>query len=169
MRLKRPGLKLEYRSGYYATRDFAHSTKDDREQQLQDQLTSDLSSTDLTRTVSTAYFRLADNRYFVPLSIVVPGYQLPFTKTTDKNKATIDVLGLVRDDQQRPVGRIRDTVRLSTDAADDIRKKTVQYQTGFEMPPGKYRVKVVRSGEPGRRVRFVRNRHRRAGPASATP
>ena len=26
-----PGLKLEYRSGYYAARDFAHSTRDDRE------------------------------------------------------------------------------------------------------------------------------------------
>jgi VWFA-related protein len=143
VRLKRPDLKLEYRSGYYAPRDFAHSTKDDREEQLQDQLTSDLSATDLSAYVSTAYFRLADNRYFVPLSVVVPGYQLPITKTTDKNKATIDVLGLVRDEQRRPVGRIRDTVRLSTDAADDIRKKTVQYETGFEMPPGKYRVKVV--------------------------
>jgi VWFA-related protein len=143
VRLKRPDLKLEYRSGYYAPRDFAHSTKDDREEQLQDQLTSDLSATDLSAYVSTAYFRLADNRYFVPLSVVVPGYQLPITKTTDKNKATIDVLGLVRDEQRRPVGRIRDTVRLSTDAADDIRKKTVQYETGFEMPPGRYRVKVV--------------------------
>jgi VWFA-related protein len=143
VRLKRSDLKLEYRSGYYAPRDFAHSTKDDREEQLQDQLTSDLSATDLSAYVSTAYFRLADNRYFVPLSVVVPGYQLPITKTTDKNKATIDVLGLVRDEQRRPVGRIRDTVRLSTDAADDIRKKTVQYETGFEMPPGKYRVKVV--------------------------
>ena len=143
VRLKRPDLKLEYRSGYYAPRDFAHSTKDDREEQLQDQLTSDLSATDLSAYLSTAYFRLADNRYFVPLSVVVPGYQLPITKTTDKNKATIDVLGLVRDEQRRPVGRIRDTVRLSTDAADDIRKKTVQYETGFEMPPGRYRVKVV--------------------------
>jgi VWFA-related protein len=143
VRLKRSDLKLEYRSGYYAPRDFAHSTKDDREEQLQDQLMSDLSATDLSAYVSTAYFRLADNRYFVPLSVVVPGYQLPITKTTDKNKATIDVLGLVRDEQRRPVGRIRDTVRLSTDAAEDIRKKTVQYETGFEMPPGRYRVKVV--------------------------
>src|SRR5436190_11058391 len=143
VRLKQSDLKLEYRSGYYAPRDFAHSTKDDREEQLQDQLTSDLSATDLSAYVSTAYFRLADNRYFVPLSVVVPGYQLPITKTTDKNKATIDVLGLVRDEQRRPVGRIRDTVRLSTDAADDIRKKTVQYETGLEMPPGRYHVKVV--------------------------
>jgi VWFA-related protein len=143
VRLKRSDLKLEYRSGYYAPRDFAHSTKDDREEQLQDQLASDLSATDLSAHVSTAYFRLADNRYFVPLSVVVPGYQLPITRSTDKNKATLDVLGLVRDEQRRPVGRIRDTVRLSTDAADELKKKTVQYETGLEMPPGKYHVKVV--------------------------
>jgi VWFA-related protein len=143
VRLKRTDLKLEYRSGYYAPRDFAHSTKDDREQQLQDQLLSDLSSTDLSAFVATSYFRLADNRYFIPLSVVVPGYQIPITKTTAKDKATLDVLGVVRDDQRRPVGRIRDTVRLSTDAADDLKKKTVQYETGFEMPPGKYHVKIV--------------------------
>ena len=143
VRLKRQDLKLEYRSGYYAPRDFAHSTKDDREQQLQDQLVSDLSSTDLSAFVSTAYFRTGDNRYFIPLSVVVPGYQIPITKTTAKDKATVDVLGVVRDEQKRPVGRIRDTVRLSTDAADDLKKKTVQYETGFEMPPGKYHIKVV--------------------------
>jgi hypothetical protein len=143
VRLKRQDLKLEYRSGYYAPRDFAHSTRDDREQQLQDQLISDLSSTDLSAYVSTAYFRTGDNRYFIPLSVVVPGYQIPITKTTAKDKATVDVLGVVRDEQRRPVGRIRDTVRLSTDAADDLKKKTVQYETGFEMPSGKYHVKVV--------------------------
>lgn len=141
--LKRKDLKLEYRSGYYAARDFAHATKDDREQQLQEQLLSDLSPTDLSAYVSTAYFRLADNRYFVPLSVIVPGYQLPITRTTAKDKATLDVLGVVRDEQRRPVGRIRDTVKLSPETADDLKKKTVQYATGFEMPPGKYRVKVV--------------------------
>jgi VWFA-related protein len=143
VKLKRSDLKIEYRSGYYAPRDFAHSTKDDREEQLQDQLTSDLSATDLSAFISTSYFRLGDNRYYVPLSVVVPGYQLPITKTTDKNKASIDVLGLVREEHGRPVGRIRDTVKLSTDAADELKKKTVQYETGFEMPPGKYHVKVV--------------------------
>ncbi len=150
VRLKRSDLKLEYRSGYYAPRDFAHSTKDDREAQLQDQLTSDLSATDLSAYVSASYFRLSDDRYFVPLSVVVPGYQLPITKSTDKNKATIDVLGLVRDAQRRPVGRIRDTVRLSTESADELKKKIVQYETGLEMPPGKYHVKmVVRENQDG--------------------
>jgi VWFA-related protein len=143
VRTTRTDLKLEYRSGYYAPRDFAHSTKDDRERQLLDQLASDLSATDLSAYVSTAYFRIAESRYFVPLSVVVPGYQIRIAKTTPKDKATLDVLGLVRDEQKRPIGRIRDTVRLSVDTADELKRKTVQYETGLEMPPGRYHVKVV--------------------------
>jgi VWFA-related protein len=146
---KRTDLKLEHRSGYYSGRDFAHSTRDDREQQLQDQLTSDLSSTDLSTYVSSAYFRLADNRFFVPMSVVVPGYQVPFSKTTDKNKSTIDVLGLVRDEQRRPVGRIRDTVRITVEG-DELKRKIVQYESGMELGPGKYHLKfVVRENQNG--------------------
>jgi VWFA-related protein len=141
--LRRSDLKLEYRSGYYAARDFAHSTREDREQQLEDQLLSELSATDLSAYVSAAYFRLGDNRYYVPLSVVVPGYQVPLTRTTPKDKATIDVLGLVRDAQRRPVGRIRDTVKLSPETADALKRKVVQYETGLELPAGTYHVKVI--------------------------
>ena len=143
VRVARTDVKLEYRSGYYAPRDFAHSTKDDREQQLQDQLLSDLSATDLSAYVSAAYFRLADNRYYVPISVVVPGYQVPITRTSDKNHASIDVLGLVSDQQHRPMGRIRETVKLAADQADELKRKTIQYETGLEMPAGRYHVKVV--------------------------
>jgi VWFA-related protein len=150
VKLKRSDLTLDYRSGYYAVRDFAHATKEDREQQLQDQLLSDLSATDLSAYVSASYFRIADKRYYVPLSLIVPGYQIPITRATDKSRATVDVLGIVRDEQRRPVGRIRDTVRLAPETADDLKKKTVQYESGFEMPPGKYHVKmVVRENQGG--------------------
>ena len=140
---KRTDLKLENRSGYYAARDFAHATKDDRAQQLQDQLLSDLSMTDLSVYVSPAYFRLSDNRFFVPLSVVIPGYQVPFTHATDKNKSTIDVLAVVRDAQNRPVGRVSDTVKIALDVNEDLKKKTVQYETGMPLAPGKFHVKVV--------------------------
>ena len=141
--LKRPGSKLEFRNGYYAPRDFAHSGRDDREQQLQEQLLSDLPITDLPVHGSAAYFRLQNNRYFVPVWFIVPGSQVQFSRASDKEKATLDVLGVIRDGQRRPVAWFQDTVKLSVAAAEDVRRRNVQYGTSFELPPGAYQLKVV--------------------------
>jgi VWFA-related protein len=142
VRLNKPG-KVEHRNGYYAARDFQHSGKEDRERQLQDQLMTDLSSTDLTVWMSTSFFRLADDRFYVPVSIAVPGSEIPFVQSSSQDRASIDVIGLMRDLQQRPVGRLRDTVKLAVQPAQDVKRKTVQYETGFTLPPGQYRLKVV--------------------------
>jgi len=141
--LKRPGLKVEFRNGYYAPRDFAHSGRDDRAQQLQEQLLSDLPITDLPVHGSAAYFRLQNNRYFVPVWFIVPGSQVQFSRASDKETATLDVLGVIRDGQRRPVAWFQDTVKLSVAATEDVRRRNVQYGTSFELPPGAYQLKVV--------------------------
>ena len=143
VKVNTPGLRVEHRNGYYAIRDFQHSGKQDREKQLQDQLMTDLSSTDLTVWMSTSFFRLADDRFYVPVSIAVPGSEIPFARASDQDRATIDVIGLMRDQQQRAVGRLRDTVKLAVQPAQEVKRKAVQYETGFTLPPGKYRLKVV--------------------------
>ena len=148
--LKRSDLKLEYRAGYYAGRDFAHSGKEDREQQLQEQLFSDLSVTDLPVYASSAYFRIKGDRYFVPLWVVVPVSKLPIDKTKANAKATLDLLAVVRDPQQRPIARIRDTINLSVSPTEEVQRKNVQYQTDLELPPGLFQLKVVvRENETG--------------------
>ena len=141
--LKQPGLKLEFRSGYYAPRDFAHSGRDDRAQQMQEQLLSDLPITDLPVHGAAGYFRLKENRYFVPVWFIVPGSQVRFSRASDKEKATLDVLGVIRDGQNRPVAWIQDTVTLSVAATEEVQRRNVQYGTSFELPPGLYRLKVV--------------------------
>jgi VWFA-related protein len=146
-----PNVKIEFRKGYYAPRDFAHSNKDDREQQLVDELNSELSSTDLDVFLSAAYFRLGDSRFYVPVSLVVPGSEIPFTNSANKDKATLDIIGVVRDELQRPVGNVRDTVKLNLDESQQVRRKNVQYQTGFTLPPGKFHLKfVLRENQSGR-------------------
>ena len=60
------------------------------------------------------------------------------------------MLGVVLDEARRPVGRIRDTVKLQVEGTSEVRRKTIQYQTSFELPPGTYRVRVaVRENEDG--------------------
>jgi len=150
VQVKRPDVKLEYRAGYYAPRDFAHAGKEDREQQLIEQMISDLSVTDLPVYASSAYFRMKGNRYFVPIWLVVPAARVQFAKSGDKEKATIDIFGVMRDEMRRPVGRLRDTINLSVAAAEGVQQKSVQYQTSFELPAGTYDLKlVVRENQTG--------------------
>jgi VWFA-related protein len=156
VKIDKPGIKLEYRPGYYAPADFKHSGKEDREQELEDQLASDLPATDIAVYMDALYFRLDENRFFMPVSLVVPGSQIPFVKGGDKDKATLDVIGSVIDDNKRPVGRIRDTVKLNLDPSLQARQKNIQYTTSFNLPPGHYQLKfVVRENQTGRMGSFI--------------
>jgi VWFA-related protein len=155
-KIDRPGVKLEYRPGYYAPADFRHSGKEDREQELEDQLASDLPATDIAMYMDAMYFRLDENRFFMPVSLVVPGSQIPFVSGGDKDKATLDIIGAVIDQTQRPVGRVRDTVKLDLDPALQARQKNIQYTTSFNLPPGKYQLKfVIRENQTGRMGSFI--------------
>ena len=155
IKVNRPGVKLEYRPGYYAPADFQHSGHEDRERELEEQLASDLPATDMAVYLDALYFRLDENRFFVPVSLIVPGSQIPFVKGGDKDKATLDIIGTVVDEARRPIGRARETVRLNLDFAQQARQKNIQYTTSFNLPPGRYHLKfVVRENQTGQMGSF---------------
>ena len=155
IKVHRPGVKLEYRPGYYAPADFQHAGKEDRERDLEEQLASDLPATDMAVYLDALYFRLDENRFFVPVSLIVPGSQIPFVKGSDKDKATLDIIGTVIDEAKRPIGQARETVKLNLDPALQARQKNIQYTTSFNLPPGKYRLKfVVRENQTGQMGSF---------------
>ena len=155
VKVDRPGVKLEYRPGYYAPADFKHSGREDRERELEEQLASDLPATDMAVYLDAMYFRLDENRFYVPVSLIVPGSQIPFVKGGDKDKATLDVIGEVIDEVKRPIGNARQTVKLNLDQSLGARQKTIEYTTSFNLPPGKYHLKfVVRENQTGRMGSF---------------
>jgi len=155
IKVNRPGVKLEYRPGYNAPADFQHSAHEDRERELEEQLASDLPATDMAVYLDAMYFRLDENRFFVPVSLIVPGSQIPFVKGGDKDKATLDIIGAVIDEAKRPIGHARETVKLNLDPSLQARQKNIQYTTSFNLPPGKYRLKfVVRENQTGRMGSF---------------
>jgi VWFA-related protein len=155
IKINRPGIKLEHRPGYYAPADFKHSGREDRERELNEQLASDLPATDMAVYLDALYFRLDENRFFVPVSLIVPGSQIPFVKGGDKDKATLDIIGSVIDEAKRPIGQARETVKLNLDPSLQARQKNIQYTTSFNLPPGKYQLKfVVRENQTGRMGSF---------------
>ena len=139
VRVKRPGLRVEHRNGYYADRDFAHSGRGDRESQLEDELSAAVSATDLPVFAGAGWFRTSGHKYFVPLSVAVAGARLP----TDDPRAALDVMGTVRDEQGRTVGRIRETLRVPPVTGGSLASRQVLYQTGLTLPPGRFVLKVV--------------------------
>jgi VWFA-related protein len=148
--LNHPDAKLEYRPGYYAPADFKHAKTEDREFALMEQMRSDVPATDVALYLQALYFRLEDGKFYIPISLVVPGSQINVVTVKDKDKATIDILGQVKNGVGIVVGQVRQTVPLAVDANLQLQKRNVQYSTGFTLAPGKYHVKfVVRENQSG--------------------
>ena len=150
VKLNRGDAKMDYRPGYYAPADFQHQKTEDREQALTQQMQSDLPATDVAVYLQALYFRLEDNKFFIPVSLIVPGSQIHSVKNGDRDKANIDVMGQVKNAQGIIVGNVRDNVKLALDAAQQVQRKNIQYSTGFTLAPGKYHLKfVVRENQTG--------------------
>ena len=158
--INRPDLKLDFRAGYYARRDFEHLNHADREQQLEDELAAQLPRVDVPLYAGEAYFRRDESHYYLGVSLVVPGSQIPFVTEKDKDNATIDIIGEVLEGGKFPVGHLRDTVKLAVDSTREVRRKNVQYNTGFLLAPGNYHLKfVVRENQTGRMGSFESDVH----------
>ena len=150
VKLNREDAKLEFRPGYYAGADFQHQKTEDREEALTEQMRSDLPATDVAVYLQALYFMSGKNLLYVPVDVIVPGSQIPFVKGGDQDKATLDIVGQVKDAQGITVGNVRQTVKLAVDASAEVRRKNIQYSTGFTLAPGKYHLKfVVRENQTG--------------------
>jgi len=150
VKVNRDDVKIEYRPGYYAGADFQHQKTEDREEALTEQMRSDLPATDVAVYLQALYFMSSKNLYFIPVSLIVPGSQIPFVKGGDRDKATLDIVGQVKDAQGITVGNVRQTVKLAVDASAEVQRKNIQYSTGFTLAPGRYHLKfVVRENQTG--------------------
>jgi VWFA-related protein len=141
VRTKRGDLRVEARAGYYADRDFTHTSRTDREAQLEEQMFAAVSATDLPVMVSGGWFRLSADKYYVPVALTVPGSAVPVASTTEP--VSLDVLGMVRDERNFPVGRFRETLKLPAGTGTTLAGKQILYQSGVTLPPGRFAVKVV--------------------------
>jgi VWFA-related protein len=137
--------KLDYRRGYYGPSTFARLAGADKEAQLQSALQSDNPITDLSMAVEVDYFRLERLKYFVPVSVRIPGKELVLKNKGSKQATELDFVGEVFDARSRVAAQVRDTIPLKLDAetAGAVVRKQIQYDTGFTLPPGKYRLRFV--------------------------
>jgi VWFA-related protein len=137
--------KLDYRKGYFAPTTFAKMHETDKETQLQMALNSENPVTNLPLAVEVDYFRLEKNKYFVPITVRIPGSALAFEGKGSKRATALDFIAQVRDAKNRVADSVRDTIPLKVDesTAGEVQRKHIQYDTGLTLPPGKYSLRFV--------------------------
>ncbi len=137
--------KFDYRRGYYAGKEFKAYTSTDRERQLSEALMLGDPITDIDLTMEIDYFRLAHDRYFVPVVVKVPGSELELARHGGAESTTIDLLGVIKDANGKQVQNFRDYVpfKLKGETAQDLSKHSVEYDSGCVLAPGSYTLRFV--------------------------
>ncbi len=149
--------KLDYRSGYFAGKTFKQFSSSDRDMQLQEALMLGDPVTDLGIALEVNYFRRARDRYFVPISVKIPGTDIELARKGGAESTRLDFIGQVRDAKGALQGTVRDNIKvaLKGDAVGDLSKRNLAYDTGFTLPPGAYSIKfLARENETGKMGTF---------------
>jgi VWFA-related protein len=145
---------LDYRHGYYATKEFSKFTEADKERQLEDALMLEDPVTDLTIAMEINYFQLNRAEYFASIVVKIPGRELALAKRGGAQRTLIDFIGEIKDDfGGRTVTNVRDAVniKLTNATALELSHRAIEYDTGFTLLPGKYTIKfLARDDETGR-------------------
>lgn len=137
--------KLEYREGYFAPTSFQRMNGENKEAQMQQALLSQNPITDLPMAVEVDYFRLDKDKYFIPITVKIPGSALSFRNKGAKAATELDFLANVLDGRQRQVATVRDTIplKVSETTAGEVVRKSVQYDTAVTLAPGRYKLRFV--------------------------
>ncbi|MGA2267266.1 MAG: VWA domain-containing protein [Bryobacteraceae bacterium] len=152
-----PIAKLDYRGGYFAGKEFKQFTASDRERQLAEALMLGDPVTDLTMALEVNYFRLAKDRYFVPVSVKIPGSDIELARKGGAEATRLDFIGEVKDAKGVLQGNVRDdiTVKLKGETAGQLSSHNLEYDTGFTLQPGTYSLKfLARENETGKMGTF---------------
>jgi VWFA-related protein len=137
--------KFDYRRGYYAGKNFKQFTSSDKERQLSEALMLADPLTDLDITMEVDYFRLARDRYFVPIVAKMPGSELELARHGGADSTTIDFIGVIKDSAGKQVANVRDfaNFKLKDATAAQLTKRPIEYDSGFTLPPGGYSLRFV--------------------------
>ena len=101
--------------------------------------------TDLDITMEVDYFRLARDRYFVPIVAKMPGSELELARHGGADSTTIDFIGVIKDSAGKQVANVRDfaNFKLKDATAAQLSKRPIEYDSGFTLPPGSYSLRFV--------------------------
>jgi len=153
---KQYAAQLDYRNGYFAGKEFSKSTSSDKERQLQEALVLGDPVTDLPMALEINYFRLVGDHYFVPVAVKIAGSEIALSRRGAGDTTELDFVGQVTDAKGGIKGSVRDTIKVKvSEGPAQLASKNIQYDTGFTLSPGKYRLKfLARENQGGKMGTF---------------
>ncbi len=137
--------RLDYRPGYYAPKEWKQFTSIDKERQLEEAMHLGNPATDMALALEINYFRFDKGNYFIPVAVKIPGSEITLARKGSSETAELDFIGQVRDEKNRVVGTVRDAIRVRLTEANAalLARRQLQYDTGFQLSPGAYRLKFL--------------------------
>src|SRR5258708_1894394 len=146
--------KIEHRPGYFAGEVRAKMSGQDKEQQIKEAISAGDPVTEIPLILQVDYFRVSPTSYFVPVSIKIPGSAVALAAKGGAPMNNFDFAGQIQDEQRAVVGNVRDNIKIKLDPTKTNRK-SFQYDAGFTLEPGKYRMKfLVRENITGKMGTF---------------
>jgi VWFA-related protein len=141
----RPGLKLEHRPGYFASKAFKQLNKQEKDLQLQQAMTVDKPFVDVPLIIDADYFRKDNTTTYVPVSMELLGDGLYFEEKGSNRESRFEFIAQVTDPKGKVSSVARDSVqvRLPAEKAEKIKAGGIFYSTGFQLRPGAYNMKLL--------------------------
>jgi VWFA-related protein len=152
--------KLDFRKAYYANKQFKNFNSSDKERQLEEALTLGDPVSELPLALEVDYFRVAKDRYSVPVSVKIPGSAIGLQKKGSKQTADLDFIGQVRDASGKLITGVKDniSVKIGEGDAAAIAHRHLQYDTVLTLAPGKYTIRfLARENSSGKMGTFEEN------------
>jgi beta-lactamase regulating signal transducer with metallopeptidase domain len=100
---------------------------------------------DLKMAVEVNYFRLNNAESFVPVSLFLGGDVLAQARKSGATRTQIDITTEIKDEIDTLVQNTSDQMDIGVSYATlaELSKRSIEYQTGGKLLPGKYSIKVM--------------------------
>jgi len=137
--------KFDYRRGYYAGKEWKNFNSTDKERALTEALMLGDPITDITIDMEVDYFRLAKDRYFIPIVAKIPGSELELARHGGADSTDMDLIGVIKDAAGKQVQNFRESIpfKLKDATAQELAKHPIEYDAGCVLPPGSYSLRFV--------------------------
>jgi VWFA-related protein len=148
VKVKRPGLKVRSRTGFYGVRDEeTRPVRHTRDQQLLAALTSPFTSADVRMRLTSFFVNSPDRGSYLRSMLYLDGRDLKFTKEPNgKYKATLDLVGMTFGDNGSVIDSYNNIHKL--DLTEDLYQQLLRAGMIYTMnvpvkKPGAYQLRVA--------------------------